>query len=176
MVFRYHTNRHYYLFALTAGHTACLAVRRPIETAFRIADWRELAACEFAYDTQHYYTLRVENEGPLIRAWVDGRKLLEIGDSELTAGKAGVSANIPARFQDFVVTCPAEVKQQIDDRMERRERELSSLRSENPQPKLWKKFATPRFGAGRNVRFGDLNGDGRTRDADLPEHSSGSRG
>ncbi len=159
VVFRYHTNRHYYLFALTGGHTARLAVRRPIETAFRIADWRELAACEFAYDTQRYYTLRVENEGPLIRAWVDGRKLLETSDTELTAGKVGVSANIPARFQDFAVTCPAEVKQQIDDRVERRERELGSLRSENPQPKLWKKFATPRFGAGRNVRFGDLDGD-----------------
>jgi len=161
VVFRYHTNRHYYLFALTGGHTARLAVRRPIETAFRIADWRELAACEFAYDTQRYYTLRVENEGPMIRAWVDGRKVLEIADSELTAGKAGVSANIPARFQDFVVTCPAEVKHQIDDRMARRERELSRLRSESPQPKLWKKFATPRFGAGRNVRFGDLDGDGQ---------------
>jgi hypothetical protein len=161
VVFRYHTNRHYYLFALTGGHTARLALRRPIETAFRVADWRELAACKFAYDTQHYYTLRVENEGPLIRAWVDGRKLLEIGDSGLTAGKVGVSANIPARFQDFVVTCPGEVKQRIDGRIERRERELSSLRSENPQPKLWKKFATPHFGAGRNVRFGDLNGDGQ---------------
>lgn len=159
VVFRYHTNRHYCLFALTGGHTARLAVRRPIETAFRIADWRELAVCEFAYDTQHYYTLRVENEGPLIRAWVDGKKLLEVGDSELTAGKVGVSANIPARFQDFVVTCPGEVKTQIDSRIERRERELASLRSENPQPQLWKKFATPRFGAGRSVRFGDLDGD-----------------
>jgi hypothetical protein len=161
VVFRYHTNRHYYLFALTGGHTARLAVRRPIETAFRIADWRELVACEFAYDTQHYYTLRVENDGSVIRAWVDGRKLLEISDDELTAGKVGVSANIPARFQDFVVTCPGEVKQRIDGRIERRERELRNLRSENPQPKLWKKFSTPRFGAGSNVRFGDLDGDGQ---------------
>ena len=30
----------------------------------------------------------------------------------------------------------------------------------NPRPKLWKKFETPGFGAGRNVRFGDLDGDG----------------
>ncbi len=31
---------------------------------------------------------------------------------------------------------------------------------ENPKPKLWKKFSTPLFGAGRNARFGDLDGDG----------------
>lgn len=161
VVFRYHTNRHYYFFALTGGHTARLAVRRPIDTALRVGDWRELAACELAYDTQHYYTLRVENEGSLVRAWVDGKKVLEIGDSELTAGKTGVLANIPARFQDFVVTCPGEARQRIDSRRERHERELSGLRSENPQPKLWKKFATPGFGAGRNVRFGDLDGDGQ---------------
>ena len=36
-----------------------------------------------------------------------------------------------------------------------------AARSLTSQPKLWKKFATPRFGAGRNVRFGDLNGDGQ---------------
>jgi len=38
--------------------------------------------------------------------------------------------------------------------------ELSRLRADNPKPKLWKKFDTPNFGAGRNVRFGDLDGDG----------------
>ena len=161
VVFRYHTNRHYYFFALTGGTTARLALRRPIDTAFRTGDWRELAACELAYDTQHYYTLRVENIGPLIRAWVDGRKLLEMSDSELTAGKVGVVANVPARFQDFAVTCPGEVKEQIESRIERRDHELSGLRSENPRPKLWREFSTPRFGAGRNVRFGDLNGDGK---------------
>ena len=31
----------------------------------------------------------------------------------------------------------------------------------NPRPKLWRKFDTKGFGAGRNVRFGDLDGDGR---------------
>ena len=48
----------------------------------------------------------------------------------------------------------------IDERIARREEELAELRSRNPRPKLWKQFATPKFGAGRNVRFGDLDGDG----------------
>ena len=52
------------------------------------------------------------------------------------------------------------MKARIDERIARREAELAELRAENPQPKLWKQFATPKFGAGRNARFGDLDGDG----------------
>ena len=42
LAFRYDTNRHYYLFALTGGKEARLAVRLPLETTFRVAEWREL--------------------------------------------------------------------------------------------------------------------------------------
>ena len=45
-------------------------------------------------------------------------------------------------------------------RIVERELEVGRLRSQNPVPKLWRKFTTPKFGAGRNVRFGDLDGDG----------------
>jgi hypothetical protein len=37
---------------------------------------------------------------------------------------------------------------------------VARLRAGNPQPKLWKKFEISKYGAGRNVRFGDLDGDG----------------
>jgi rhamnogalacturonan endolyase len=161
LVFRYHTNRHYYLFALTDGKRARLALRLPLEKSFRVAEWRELAAVEFPYDTRNYYLLRVENEGPQIRAFVDGKKVLEASDQEILKGKAGLTANIPARFQEFRVSVSDSSKQQIEDRIRKRDAELLRLRGENPKPKLWKKFNTPKFGAGRNARFGDLDGDGR---------------
>jgi hypothetical protein len=44
--------------------------------------------------------------------------------------------------------------------MRARDEELARIRNDNPKPRLWKKFDTPGFGAGRNVRFGDLDGDG----------------
>ncbi|MGH9577746.1 MAG: hypothetical protein ACRD3R_09940, partial [Terriglobales bacterium] len=160
VVFRYHHNRHYYLFALDGGKRARLALRLPVEKTFRVADWRELGATEFAYDTQRYYTLRVENSGQRIRAYVDGRLLLEASDSEMPRGKAGVTANIPARFQDFRVTASDATEREIRARITQREGELDRLRAGNPRPKLWRKFDTPNFGAGRNVRFGDLDGDG----------------
>lgn len=160
IVFRYHTNRHYYLFALTGGGKARLALRLPLETTFRVAEWRELGTADFSYDTRHYYRLKVENEGSKIRAYVDGKLLLEAVDGEILKGKAGVTANIPARFQDFRVTAPDVVERDINLRIKQKEAALDKLRQENPKPKLWKRFRTPRFGAGRNVRFGDLDGDG----------------
>jgi rhamnogalacturonan endolyase len=163
IVFRYHTNRHYYLFSITGGKKARLAVRLPIEKTFRIADWRELGSIEFVYDTQRYYTLKVENNGSHIRCYIDGKLVLEADDGELIKGKVGVTANIPTRFQQFRVSSSNEIKSAIEQRIAKREGELTALRMQNPQPKLWKKFSTPGFGAGRNVRFGDLNGD------DVPE-------
>ena len=159
VVFRYRTNRHHYVFVLTGGTKARLALRLPMEKNFRVNEWRELAAAAFAYDTTRYYTLRVENDGPRIRAYIDDKQVLAAEDSELLKGKAGVTATMPARFQDFRVTAADSAKQRIEERIRARESELAKLRAGNPQPKLWKKFETPVFGARRNVRFGDLDGD-----------------
>src|SRR5687767_15581280 len=161
LVFRYHTNRHYYLFSLTGGKRARLLVRLPLEKTLRIAEWRELGAVEFPYDTKKYYRLKVVNEGPRIRAFIDDRMVLEASDGEIVKGKVGLTANIPARFQDFRVQVSAEARRRIEERVQRREAELTKLRAANPLPKLWKKFNTPKFGAGRNARFGDLDGDGQ---------------
>jgi hypothetical protein len=161
LVFRYHTNRHYYLFSLTGGKRARLVVRLPLEKTLRVAEWRELGAVEFLYDTKKYYRLKVVNEGPRIQAFIDDRMVLEASDSEIVKGKTGLTANIPARFQDFRVQVSTETRRRIEERIRQREAELAKLRAANPLPKLWKKFNTPKFGAGRNARFGDLDGDGQ---------------
>src|SRR5450759_3360260 len=116
VVFRYHTNRHYYLFSLADGKTARLERHEVLEPSLRVHGWKQLAGASFPYDTSKYYRLKVENNGPRMRAFIDGKLVLEASDSEILKGKAGVFASTPARFQDF--------------------------------------------GAGRNVRFGDLDGDG----------------
>jgi rhamnogalacturonan endolyase len=161
IVFRYRTNRHYDLFAITGGNRARLVQHLPLEQTLGVPEWRELASAGFDYDTTRYHSLRVENEGPRIRAYIDGRLVLTAEDGELLKGKAGVTANIPARFEEFLVTTPEENRSRIALRVREREAALARLQAENPKPVLWKKFATPGFGAGRNVRFGDLDGDGR---------------
>jgi hypothetical protein len=160
VVFRYHTNRHHYLFALQGGKQARLALRLPLEEKYRVAAWRELGTADFTYDTDRYYKLKVECRGAAIRASIDDRLILTAEDAEIPNGLTGLSANIPARYRDFRVSCAPDTKRGIEERIRLREQELARLRAENPRPKLWKKFDTPQFGAGRNARFGDLDGDG----------------
>lgn len=162
VVFRYHTNRHFYVFGFQDGKEAVLQVRQPMEDRLRVAKWKVLGSTPFQYDVRKYYSLRVENQGPRIRAYVDGKLVLEASDSELLKGKAGVTANMPARFMDFAVTAPDAEITAISGRIAKRESELAALRNANPKPKVWRKFDTPGYGAGRNVRFGDLDGDGET--------------
>ena len=161
IAFRYQTNRHHVVLVLRGGKQLWLATRLPLEEKFRQAGWRELASAAFEYDTTRYYRLKVENAGETIRAYVDGKLVFEAREPELLGGKVGLTAGAPARLQSFKATVGEKTRQSIDRRIAQRQAELEKLRSENPLPKLWKKFETPRFGAGRNVRFGDLDGDGR---------------
>ena len=160
IVFRYRTNRDFLFVALTDSRTVRLAERRLVETTFRVAEEHERASAPFPYDSKRYYRLRVEDRGGRIRGFVDDVQVLDVADPEGGRGKVGLVANVPARFQDFRVTTCADARTAIDGRIAEREAELARLRAGNPQPRLWKKFATQGFGAGRNVRFGDLDGDG----------------
>jgi rhamnogalacturonan endolyase len=162
VAFRYQTNKQHYLFALVGGKEVRLYLRGPIDKAYRQADWRTIATRPFPYDAnKKYYKLRVENEGASIRGYVDGKLLIEAGGAELRGGKVALVASAPARYQDVHVSACVETKDAIDDRIKERDAELASRRADNPQPKIWKRFTTPKFGAGRNARFGDLDGDGQ---------------
>ncbi len=162
VAFRYQTNKQHYLFVLAGGKEARIYLRGPIDKAYREAVWTEIAKAPFAYEAnRRYYKLRVETEGPRVRAFVDAKQVLEVGNLEFKTGKVALVANGPARFTEAKVSACAETKQAIDDRIKARETELGRLRAENPQPKLWKRFTTPKYGAGRNARFGDLDGDGQ---------------
>jgi rhamnogalacturonan endolyase len=92
---------------------------------------------------------------------IDGKQVLEASVGEILKGQAGLMANVPARFQDFVVTAPESTHLAIERTFRERESQLRALRDGNPKPRRWKTFTTPGFGTGRNVRFGDLDGDGR---------------
>ena len=161
IVFRYETNRNFIVFGLRGGNEAVLRRRLPIEQEYRVSAWKDLGAVKFDHDVRRYYHLKVENDGARIRAYIDGKLVIEAEETANPKGKAGVTANMPARFMDFHVHAPAAEVAAIRSRMAGREEELARLRAGNPKPVLWKKFATPGFGAGRNVRFGDLDGDGQ---------------
>src|ERR1051325_8146060 len=120
VAFRYHTNRHYYLFSLEDGKKVRLRLRLPKEEKMRVARWRELGSAEFQYDSTRYYTLKVENDGPRMKAYVDGKLLIEARDGEILKGKAGITANNPARFTDFRVTASDGAETAVKDRIAKR--------------------------------------------------------
>jgi rhamnogalacturonan endolyase len=161
LVFRYRTSRHYYRLALEDGKRLRLAIRLPFDRQFRVSDWRELASAPFEYNPRTWYTLEVTAEGDRLRAAIDGKPLIDALDKELSAGIAGITANMPARFRSFRVTMSVPAAADLRQRIERRETELNALRDSTARPVVWKKFETREFGTGRNVRFGDLDGDGR---------------
>jgi hypothetical protein len=161
LALRYRTSRHYYRLALEHGTQVRLALRLPLDQEFRVSAWREIAQAPFSYDTKTWYRLEASVDGDRLRGFVDGKPLIDVRDSGLAAGIAGITANMPARFKAFRVTTSAESESALRQRLERRERELEGLRAGNPRPRLWRRFETKGFGTGRNVRFGDLDGDGR---------------
>lgn len=160
IVFRYANNRNHYLFALEAGKRVVL-LRREEESAFHQARWITLGEAAFPHNADEYYALRVANSGERIRCYAGGKLLIEASDGAITRGRIGLLANAPARFDDVRVTTSPENARAIATRIAAREAELKRLRAANPGFKAWRKFETPGFGAGRAVRFGDLDGDGR---------------
>lgn len=161
LVFRYRTSRHYYALVLENGSHVRLILRLPLDVNFRKSEYREVAGAAFPYETSRYYTLRVDNDGPRMRAFIDGKPVLDASADEIQKGEAGLIGNTPVRFQSFSVTASDQAAADVKKKIAAREAELAKLRADNPKPRLWRKFDTPGFGAGRNVRFGDLDGDGR---------------
>jgi rhamnogalacturonan endolyase len=161
VVFRYLTSRRYYRLALENGTSVRLAERLPIDAQFRVAQWRTVVEAPFTYDTKTWYRLSITADGDVVSASINGNPLFEARDGALASGIAGITANMPARFRDFRVSATSGAAAEIKRRIERRERGLRDARAENPQPRLWKQFDLAAGGAGRNVRFGDLDGDGR---------------
>jgi len=128
LVFRYHTNRHYYLCGLEDGKKVRLALHLPIEPQLRVAGWKELGSADFRYDTERYYALKAEIAGPRIKVSVDDKVVLEASDAELPKGKAGITAGDPARFADFRVSASDRGAQEIARRIRLREDTLARLR------------------------------------------------
>jgi rhamnogalacturonan endolyase len=160
VVFRYRTNRNLYLLALEDGKRIRLSLRDN-ESAFHKWNITVLGQADFPYTADEYVTLRVENQGEQIRCFANGKPVIQARDKSILKGKVGLLANAPARFDDVRVTTTPENARAIAARVKARQDEEARLRAENPRPKLWKKLDTPKFGAGRAVRFGDLDGDGR---------------
>lgn len=116
-----------------------------------------LASAPVEYLDAGYVELTVSVAGNRISVAALGKELSACDDRYIR-GKAGLLAECPARIRAFAVFGGPDSGQQ------EKEAELSALaaaRERYPQPRLLKQFSLANYGTSRQVRFGDLNSDGK---------------
>ncbi len=189
VVVRYGNNRQYYFFGLDGPRLVLVKVDH--ESAFRVPDETVLAEqpfrCgvgkEIEFDvrckgSKIIGAARVVSEesrvGPLgtaaSKAAPAGTESAELSaeDDSFPAGKIALLADVPASFVRVMVTMEEDDVKRVKHLQDVLNDEEVALRRRNPQAVIWKKIETPGFGVGRNLRFGDLSGNG-TPDILIPQ-------
>jgi len=82
-------------------------------------------------------------------------------DATLPAGKISLLSDGPATYTNVkVLMTPEQKASWLADKKAHDDEELA-LQAANPTPVLWKKINISGYGVGRNIRFGDLLGNGQ---------------
>ena len=160
MLFRLHNDRCYYFFGMDDHKLVILKVNHG--TGYRQEKKEVLAEKEFNWETDRKYTLTATVEGNTFTTSIDGVKAFTIQDNLYPRGKVGLTSDKAARFFSVKVSTSASEVDRIAMENDAQTKEWEELQANNPKPKLWKKISTAGFGTWRNLRFGDLDGDGQT--------------
>jgi rhamnogalacturonan endolyase len=120
-----------------------------------------LADVPFAPRPGAWIAVKITVRGDELNVQFAAGPTLQARDATFPQGKIGFTSDVPTKFGPVRVS--AEPKAQATFAAERhaREQEEAALQAANPRMVLWKKLSTAGFGAGRNLRFGDLDGDGK---------------
>ncbi|NIM19036.1 MAG: hypothetical protein GTO64_02110, partial [Candidatus Latescibacteria bacterium] len=158
VAFRYRNDRCYYFFGLKGPKVILKVVKHGI--AFRKPYEKILAEHECAWNPGEFRTATIRVDGSRIRAKLGNSLVLEAKDSTFAEGKVALTADVPAKFSSVKVTTSRKEMKRVEMSIVAKEKEETRLQAANPKPVVWKKFTTADYGVGRNLRFGDLDGDG----------------
>jgi rhamnogalacturonan endolyase len=159
IVFRYQNDRCYYFFGVDGPKAVLKMVRHG--TGFRQPYEKILAEGACPWKPGDELTATVTVRGDLIQARLTKGPVLQAHDATFQDGRVGLTADAATRFYRVTVRTAVEANARLRAAVTARERESQERLAANPKPVVWRKLATPGFGVGRNVRFGDLNADGR---------------
>lgn len=151
-------DRCYYFAGIEKGKAVLILVNEG--KGFRDPNETVLAEQPFNWKVGQTLRLEITVEGSKLRAAFEGGPTLEAEDSTFPAGKIAVLADGPARFHEVKVSAEPAIAADIASRIQARADEEATIQAAMPKPVVWKKISTNGFGVGRNLRFGDLNGDG----------------
>lgn len=152
LVVRYVHSRRYYLLALSQDHVAFVKRDHDEEIVLAKARWRG--------SVDRYYRVSVGCKGDGFRATIDGQRLFTANDGAFARGRIGLLAEAPARFAAVTVCTDQGSAGRIAAAEAVWLEEERALRAARPEATLWKRIPTYGFGTDRNLRYGDLDGDG----------------
>jgi hypothetical protein len=152
VLFRYQNSRQYYAFWYT-GDSIQLVLRDDRE--FKVIAEK---GCQLSCD--QYHNLEILAKGEYLKV-VLADKILLASDDRFSRGKIALAANSPVRYNWVEVRMEENEYQLINKRKEEKEWAVAKKRRRLPEPVLWRRLATPGFGAGKSIRFGDLDNDGQ---------------
>lgn len=155
IAFRLQNNRSYYLFCIDEARRLQLNGVCFEETIN--LDEHQLPE---EFDAEKWHVLAVDVERNMIKCYLDEERVFEVEDEQFSWGKIGLVATTPARFDDVSVTALSDEMNRLSSQKSCVEKELEEIRKSLPKPVLWKRISLRDFGAGKSVRFGDVDGDG----------------
>lgn len=160
VAFRYRNDRCFYFFGVKDSSVYISKFRH--SEIFNILKETRLAEQPFKMVPGAYLTAAVTVKGNRIIAKLNDKVKLEATDNKYKTGKIGLVSNARAEYMSVEVSTSMAEKELLKKRKAIYEEESLKLQEANPKMMSWKKIATKGFGVGRNIRFGDLNGDGKT--------------
>jgi rhamnogalacturonan endolyase len=154
LAFRLQTSQQYYALLLGADGTASL-VKADFDNCLTVL---AVAALPAVPDGWHRAQIRLD--GPRMQAVLDGQTTLTAEDDEYQRGRIALVAWAPARYREVDVRASAPEASVRAGLCSQEAREQAALLERLPRPVLWSSFELGDAGAGRTIRFGDLDGDG----------------
>lgn len=159
VAFRYKNDRCFYFFGIKDS-VAYISV---FNHAHNQNSFNEviLAKQPFVYDASSDLTAVITVDGSSIKARLNDDIVLEVSDATYSVGKIGLVSNVKAQYKFVEVLTSSEELEYIQNKNTIYKDEALKLQEANPRMVVWKKIRTDGFGVGRNLRFGDLTGDGQ---------------
>lgn len=158
IIFRYQNDRCYYFAGVEGGKAVLKTVQH--EKGFREPNETVLASKELSWKPGEEVNAVITINGSHIDAKLNNATL-KADDKTYAQGRIALTSDSPTRFSKVSVAASDSEQQRVAKERARIAAESRKLQAELPKAKLWKKFRTDNFGVGRNLRFGDLNGDGK---------------
>jgi len=158
VAFRYRNDRCYYFFGMKGQKVILKVVKHGV--AYREPYEKILAERKFDWRPGEFITVTICIESNRIRAKLGSGLVLEAEDSTFEQGKVALTADVPVKFSSVKVTASPEEIKRVEKCLAAKKRQEVKLQTANPKPVVWRKFPIVEYGVGRNLRFGDLDGDG----------------